>query len=45
MQKLKELAYFANTTVIADSFTGFTRQELSVLDKIISQCDDFEITL
>ena len=44
-EKLKELAYFANTTVIADSFTGFTRQELSVLDKIISQCDDFEITL
>ena len=37
--------YFSGMTVIADSFSGFTRQELAVLSQIIRQCDLFEITL
>ena len=42
---LKQIEYFSDTIVIADSFTGFTRQELAVLEQIISQCEAFEITL
>ena len=37
--------YFSGMTVIADSFTGFTRQEMAVLKQIVFQCDEFEITL
>ena len=44
-KSLKTTDYFGGITVIADSFTGFTRQELAVLQPIISQCDAFEIKL
>ncbi|MBQ4395891.1 MAG: PD-(D/E)XK nuclease family protein [Clostridia bacterium] len=42
---LDEIAYFDGMTVFADSFTGFTRQECSVVEKIIRQCDTFVMTL
>ena len=42
---LRQLEYFGDAAVIADSFTGFTKQELAVLEQIISQCEMFEITL
>ena len=42
---LEQIEYFCGTVVIADSFTGFTGQELAVLKKIIAQCDLFEMTL
>ncbi len=45
VKNLESIAFFEGMTVIADSFTGFTRQELAVLEKIIAQCDCFEITL
>ena len=44
-KNLEQTDFFGGTTVVADSFTGFTRQELAVLKQIIRQCDDFEITL
>ena len=44
-ENLKQVDFFAGSTVIADSFTGFTCQELAVLEQIISQYDSFEITL
>ena len=44
-KNLEQVDYFSGMTVIADSFTGFTRQELAVLKCIIAQCDKFEITL
>lgn len=42
---LEEWDYFADTTVIVDSFTGFTRQEWLVLEQIATQCGEMEITL
>lgn len=42
---LKQVDYFSDITVIADSFTGFTGQELAVLEQIIPRCGGFEITL
>lgn len=44
-KNLEKTDYFSGFTVIADSFTGFTGQELTVLKQIISQCNEFEITL
>lgn len=44
-KNLEQVDYFDGMTVIADSFTGFTRQELSILQKIIEQCECFTITL
>ena len=44
-RNLEEWAYLEGMTVIADSFTGFTQQEWNVLEKILPQCDAFEITL
>lgn len=44
-KNLEQTDFFSDTVVIADSFTGFTRQELAVLKQIIAQCDEFEITL
>ncbi|MDD6395930.1 MAG: exodeoxyribonuclease V subunit gamma [Firmicutes bacterium] len=44
-QNLEDVDYFGGVTVICDSFTCFTRQELAVVKKIIEQCDDFIITL
>lgn len=44
-KSLEQVDYFDGMTVIADSFTGFTKQELAVLQKIIQQCDCFTITL
>lgn len=42
---LEQVEYFEGMTVFADSFTGFTRQELNVLQHIVGQCDCFTITL
>ena len=44
-KNLECIDYFSEMTVIADSFTGFTRQELCVLQKIIEQSQCFTITL
>ena len=44
-KNLEQVDYFGGMTVIADSFTGFTGQELLVLRQIIAQCQCFEITL
>lgn len=44
-KSLEQVNYFDGMTVFADSFTGFTRQELFVLQKIIEQSDCFTITL
>ena len=44
-KNLEQNDFFGETIVIADSFTGFTRQELAVLKQVIAQCDSFEITL
>ena len=44
-KSLEDVNYFDGMTVIADSFTGFTQQELAVLQNIIAQCDCFTITL
>ena len=44
-KNLEQIDFFEGMTVIADSFTGFTRQEYAVLEKIIGQCDSFEIML
>ncbi len=42
---LDEIAYFDGMTVFVDSFTGFTRQECDVVEKIIGQCETFVMTL
>ncbi len=44
-KNMDKVDYFGGTTVICDSFTGFTGQELVIIKKIIEQCDDFIITL
>lgn len=44
-ENMKTVDYFGGVTVMCDSFTGFTRQELAVVRKIIEQCDEFIITL
>ncbi len=44
-KNLEQSDFFSDMVVIADSFTGFTGQELAVLKQIIRQCDEFEITL
>lgn len=44
-KNLEQVAYFDGMTVIADSFTGFTGQEMAVLRPIIQQCDCFTMTL
>lgn len=44
-KNMESIDYFEETTVIVDSFTGFTRQELGVIEKIIQQSDNFIITL
>lgn len=45
VKNMENVDYFGGVTVICDSFTGFTRQELAVVKKIIEQCQDFVITL
>lgn len=44
-KNLEATDYFGGVTVIVDSFTGFTRQELLVLQKITAQCDELIVTL
>ena len=42
---LAENGYFKNKTVILDAFTGYTAQELKVIDTILCQALDVYITL
>ncbi len=44
-KNMETVDYFGGVAVMCDSFTGFTRQELAVIKKIIEQCDEFIITL
>lgn len=44
-KNLDSVDYFEGKTVIADSFTGFTRQEVGVVERIIQQSKEFVITL
>lgn len=44
-KNLDSVDYFEGKTVIVDSFTGFTRQEVGVIERIIQQSKEFVITL
>lgn len=43
--QLASHAFFGGSTVVADSFKGFTAQEFEVLEAVIRQADDCVVTL
>lgn len=44
-ERLDENNFFENTTVFIDSFTGFTKGQINIIEKIIKSADETYITL